>query len=71
MRPAILLIYLTLTFLYLSLRCEGDRDDLAKSAERQGKEGIEKYWQKKKNQYSIDGFATDIVARAGLEVLSD
>jgi len=70
MRPAILLIYLTLTFLYLSLRCEGDRDDLAKSAERQGKEGIGKYWQKK-NQYSIDGFATDIVARAGLEVFSD
>lgn len=44
---------------------ESDREDLAKWSERQGKAGIEKYWEKK-NQHSIDGFETEIVARAGI-----
>lgn len=44
---------------------EADRDDLAKSAEKQGKEGIEKYWLKK-NQQSIDGFDTEIAKRSGI-----
>ena len=44
---------------------DGDRDDLAKWSERQGHEGIEKYWLKK-NQKSIDGFETEIVERTGL-----
>ena len=42
-----------------------DRDELAKWSERQGKEGVEKYWLKK-NQKSIDGFETEIAKRAGL-----
>lgn len=45
---------------------EGDRDDLAKWSERQGQEGIEKYWLKK-NQQSIDGFETDIAEKTGLK----
>lgn len=44
---------------------DGDRDDLTKWSERQGHEGIEKYWLKK-NQKSIDGFETEIVERTGL-----
>ena len=43
---------------------EDDRDDLAKWSERQGPEGIEKYWLKK-NQKSIDGFDTEIAERTG------
>jgi hypothetical protein len=42
-----------------------DRDDLAKWSEKQGTEGIEKYWIKK-NQKSIDGFETEIVERTGI-----
>jgi hypothetical protein len=49
---------------------EGDRDDLAKWSERQGQEGIEKYWLKK-NQKSIDGFATEIAERTGLTSASN
>ncbi|MGF1688016.1 pyridoxamine 5'-phosphate oxidase family protein [Photobacterium japonica] len=45
---------------------EGDRDDLAKWSEKQGKEGIEQYWLKK-NQKSIDGFETEIAKRSGLD----
>lgn len=44
---------------------DGNRDDLAKWSERQGHEGIEKYWLKK-NQKSIDGFETEIAERTGL-----
>jgi len=40
-------------------------DALAKWSDRQGKEGIEKYWVKK-NQSSIDGFNTEIIKRAGI-----
>ncbi|WP_423840999.1 pyridoxamine 5'-phosphate oxidase family protein [Vibrio mytili] len=46
---------------------EGDRDDLANWSEKQGSEGIEKYWLKK-NQKSIDGFETEIAKRSGLNV---
>ncbi|MCL9780049.1 pyridoxamine 5'-phosphate oxidase family protein [Vibrio sp. S4M6] len=42
-----------------------DRDDLANWAEKQGKDGIERYWVKK-NQTSIDGFDTEIVKRTGI-----
>ncbi|WGL15123.1 pyridoxamine 5'-phosphate oxidase family protein [Microbulbifer bruguierae] len=45
---------------------EGDRDDLAKWSEKQGTDGIEKYWAKK-NQQSIDGFETEILDRAGIK----
>ena len=45
---------------------EGDRDDLAKWSEKQGTDGIEKYWAKK-NQKSIDGFDTEILERNGVE----
>jgi len=45
---------------------DGDRDNLAKWSEKQGKEGIEKYWIKK-NQKSIDGFASEIVVRTGIK----
>jgi len=45
---------------------EGDRDDLAKWSEKQGTDGIEKYWVKK-NQKSIDGFDTEILERNGME----
>jgi len=44
---------------------DSDRDRLANWSEKQGKEGIEKYWVKK-NQKSIDGFETDIVKRTGI-----
>lgn len=40
-----------------------ERDDLAKWSNKQGKEGIEKYWEKK-NQQSIDGFDTEILKRS-------
>ncbi|WP_281543478.1 pyridoxamine 5'-phosphate oxidase family protein [Grimontia sp. SpTr1] len=46
---------------------EGDRDELAKWSERQGTEGIQKYWLKK-NQVSLDGFETDIAAKAGISI---
>ncbi|NOI75371.1 pyridoxamine 5'-phosphate oxidase family protein [Vibrio coralliilyticus] len=49
---------------------EGDREDLAKWSEKQGTEGIEKYWLKK-NQKSIDGFASEIASRSGLSEVSD
>ena len=42
-----------------------DRDDLAKWSEKQGTEGIKKYWAKK-NRKSIDGFETEIVERTGI-----
>ncbi|MDD1780760.1 pyridoxamine 5'-phosphate oxidase family protein [Enterovibrio sp. ZSDZ35] len=45
---------------------EADRDDLAKWSEKQGQEGIEKYWLKK-NQTSLDGFETEIAKRTGLD----
>ncbi len=45
---------------------DADRDDLAKWSDRQGNDGIEKYWLKK-NQQSIDGFDTEIATRAGLD----
>ncbi|MFZ3516621.1 pyridoxamine 5'-phosphate oxidase family protein [Vibrio harveyi] len=44
---------------------EGDREDLAKWSEKQGVDGIEKYWVKK-NQKSLDGFESEIVLRSGL-----
>ncbi|NOH54043.1 pyridoxamine 5'-phosphate oxidase family protein [Vibrio coralliilyticus] len=49
---------------------EGDREDLAKWSEKQGTEGIEKYWLKK-NQKSIDGFESEIASRLGLSEVSD
>ncbi|EEX30874.1 MULTISPECIES: pyridoxamine 5'-phosphate oxidase family protein [Vibrio] len=49
---------------------EGDRKDLAKWSEKQGTEGIEKYWLKK-NQKSIDGFESEIASRSGLSEVSD
>ncbi|ARC91986.1 pyridoxamine 5'-phosphate oxidase family protein [Vibrio coralliilyticus] len=49
---------------------EGDREDLAKWSEKQGTEGIEKYWLKK-NQKSIDGFESEIASRSGLSEVSD
>ena len=49
---------------------EGDREDSAKWSEKQGTEGIEKYWLKK-NQKSIDGFASEIASRSGLSEVSD
>jgi len=42
-----------------------DRNNLANWSEKQGKDGIEKYWVKK-NQKSIDGFESEIVERAGI-----
>ena len=44
-----------------------DRQELTSWAEKQGKEGIEKYWIKK-NQTSIDGFDTEIIERTGISV---
>ncbi|MGN5152146.1 pyridoxamine 5'-phosphate oxidase family protein [Aeromonas enteropelogenes] len=44
----------------------GDREDLANWSERQGREGIEAYW-RKKNQLSLDGLESEILARSGLE----
>ncbi|WFB46903.1 pyridoxamine 5'-phosphate oxidase family protein [Vibrio coralliilyticus] len=49
---------------------EGDREDLAKWSEKQGTEGVEKYWLKK-NQKSIDGFESEIASRSGLSEVSD
>ncbi|WP_143869735.1 pyridoxamine 5'-phosphate oxidase family protein [Catenovulum sediminis] len=49
---------------------QADRDDLANWSIKQGKTGIEKYWHKK-NQQSIDGFATEIVERSGIADLVD
>jgi len=45
---------------------QGDREDLANWSARQGKEGIEAYW-RKKNQLSLDGVESEILARSGLE----
>lgn len=42
-----------------------DRDALANWSEKQGEAGIQQYWLKK-NQTSLDGFATEIVERSGL-----
>jgi len=42
-----------------------DREDLAKSMDKKGKDGIENYWLKK-NQHSIDGFDTEIAKRSSL-----
>ena len=44
---------------------QGDREDLANWSARQGKEGIEAYW-RKKNQLSLDGVESEILARSGL-----
>lgn len=44
---------------------ESDQDNLAKWSEKQGVDGIEKYWAKK-NQKSIDGFETEILERTGV-----
>ena len=44
---------------------QGDRDALAKWSDKQGETGIEQYWLKK-NQTSLDGFATEIAERSGL-----
>ena len=44
---------------------QGDREELEKWSERQGREGIEKYWADR-NQTSIDGFETEIVQRTGI-----
>ncbi|GAA3936815.1 pyridoxamine 5'-phosphate oxidase family protein [Litoribacillus peritrichatus] len=46
---------------------DSERDDLEKWSEKQGKEGIEKYWVRK-NQKSIDGFETEIIERSGISV---
>ena len=43
---------------------DSDRDNLVKWSDKQGKEGIERYWVKK-NQKSIDGFETEIIERTG------
>ncbi|MBL0519804.1 pyridoxamine 5'-phosphate oxidase family protein [Aeromonas enteropelogenes] len=45
---------------------QGDRADLANWSMRQGREGIEAYW-RKKNQLSLDGLESEILARSGLE----
>ena len=45
---------------------QGDREDLANWSERQGREGIEAYW-RKKNQLSLDGLESEILARSGLQ----
>ncbi|BBB26907.1 pyridoxamine 5'-phosphate oxidase family protein [Amphritea japonica] len=44
---------------------KGDRNELDRWSEKQGKAGIEQYWSNK-NQQSIDGFDTEIVKRTGL-----
>ncbi|MGK4476247.1 pyridoxamine 5'-phosphate oxidase family protein [Aeromonas molluscorum] len=49
---------------------QGDRMDLANWSERQGTQGIEAYW-RKKNQRSLDGFDSEIVARSGLAAEPD
>lgn len=45
---------------------QGDREDLANWSVRQGREGIEAYW-RKKNQLSLDGLESEILARSGLQ----
>lgn len=45
---------------------QGDREDLANWSMRQGREGLEAYW-RKKNQLSLDGLESEILARSGLE----
>ncbi|MCL6417770.1 pyridoxamine 5'-phosphate oxidase family protein [Aestuariirhabdus sp. Z084] len=45
---------------------KADREDLDKWSQRQGPDGIEKYWVTR-NQRSIDGFETEIIERAGLD----
>ncbi|MFM5336588.1 pyridoxamine 5'-phosphate oxidase family protein [Aeromonas enteropelogenes] len=45
---------------------QGDRADLANWSMRQGREGIEAYW-RKKNQLSLDGLESEILARSALE----
>ncbi|WP_368223756.1 pyridoxamine 5'-phosphate oxidase family protein [Aeromonas sp. s4] len=45
---------------------QGDREDLANWSARQGREGIEAYW-RKKNQLSLDGLESEILARSGLQ----
>lgn len=49
---------------------QADRVDLANWSTRQGEEGIQAYW-RKKNQQSLDGFASEIVARSGLAAVQD
>jgi len=44
---------------------DGDRDDLAKWSDEQGRDGIEKYWVNQ-NQKSIDGFDSEIIERTGV-----
>lgn len=44
---------------------DSDRNDLANWSERQGADGLEKYWLKN-NQTSLDGFETEIAQRAKL-----
>lgn len=41
---------------------EGERDQLRKWAQNKGEEGLRKYWQDK-NQISIDGIPTNIIAK--------
>lgn len=43
---------------------DGDRDLLSEWATKKGEEGLKHYW-KEKNQLSIDGLPTHIVARGG------
>lgn len=45
---------------------QGDREELANWSARQGLEGIEAYW-RKKNQLSLDGLESEILARSGLQ----
>jgi hypothetical protein len=49
---------------------QADRVDLANWSTRQGEEGIQAYW-RKKNQQSLDGFESEIVARSGLAAVQD
>lgn len=44
----------------------GERNQLQKWAEKKGKEGIKTYW-REKNKESLDGVATYIVERSGLD----
>lgn len=41
----------------------GERDQLSNWAQQKGDAGLHRYWEEK-NQFSIDGFPTDIVARS-------
>ncbi|WP_353571371.1 pyridoxamine 5'-phosphate oxidase family protein [Candidatus Albibeggiatoa sp. nov. BB20] len=49
---------------------QADRDYLAKWSDKQGKEGVERYWLQR-NQTSLDGFDTEIAERTGIEKHSD